>query len=212
MPDTESTDKGISLKLDRDDGAPKLSSEYQRFITDAEPMERVYLFTLCGYRVKFESVTDETANALGVKKDAMFKTYFKMKSAAIMNDAGAEYLYSSYSPLLSQLSSTSSMTTDELIRIWKGALHSTNEELLNTVNDGNPYDYDFYRHRAVMRFLTQQYVIGMKCRDGFTLDKLASSFMTITRNLAGVPEMSGLAAPKSESALDKIVNAAKKVI
>jgi hypothetical protein len=204
-PQEQQNPDGIKVSLDRDDMIQqKLAPEYQKFITDPEPMEKVFLFNLCGYRVKYETRLENVG--MNQMRPKQTKTYYIDKNARLMNETGALYLYNGFTPLLNQLSSTSNITNRELFDMWNGKIDSTNEALLDAVIDDNIYNYRLARHSDVIGFLCSLYQIGMKSRNGFTLTKLAESFMTIIR---GTQEQNP---QKKEGFIDKMGGAFKNLI
>jgi hypothetical protein len=187
-PQSIPADNGVSVKMD--DEGQRINADSQRFFTDAEPMEQVFLFTLCGYRFKYEKIKNESASLLAADGKDVYdqkKTYYIDASSRIMNEAGGLHLYESFLPIMNQLSTTSKMKDNELYHLWKEAIDTENDIMLDSVapENGDPYQYKVWMHVRVITFLCKCYVIGMKNRDGFTMTKLAESFMTIIK--AGQP-------------------------
>ena len=204
---TETT-QGISVNLDNDSSGAHITPDTQRYFTDAEPMERVFLFAFCGYRVKYFSRKNTAAEMLSGNAAPLeqIKEYYSDPASRMMNESGAIHLHTSFLPLIDKFASTSSISELELWRLWRWRIRAENRTLLRSVRNGDPYQYRLYFHRDVISILCSMYQIGMKGRNGFTMTKFAETFMTIFKGGMGLP-----LADQPKTLLDKLGDMANKL-
>lgn len=159
-----------------------LSIDFQKWITDAEPMRNAFYFALCGWIPVNEEVTYKFLNE--TRKELIPKIEV-LKDGRILNEAGATWLYYKLLPAISQLITTSKMTPMGIYRMWNARLLTiilTLSRLAYFRNENgviNPYQFKPERIHDLITTLDLSNT-SKKGEGGYTLNLLATSISTAT--------------------------------
>jgi hypothetical protein len=126
----EQTSRVSSIAPNQDirGNAKELGQEYQKHITDTDAMNIVFYMALSGWRKI--SIAEPTKTILSVKIENV-KTYFHIdRDSRIMDEEGANYLYSSVYPLISVLITTGIVDEQYIWTTWNGKIRSIGLSLL----------------------------------------------------------------------------------
>ena len=175
----------------------KIETEFQKYMTDADPITMMFYSALAGYRIIY--ITKRTY-VLGVEQKSVEEKIEIDSDARICNEKGANYVISNVKPLISPLVATSNLDAMEIYNLWKGKVQAVRIGLLNSYFlEDNPYELKLYRLSEITTMLISLYTITSKAKGGFTLTKLADSFIT------SVIQRQGGQVSHQESLKDKIV-------
>ena len=179
MQSNPNADTSISIS------APAIQSdtEFQRFITDINPLKLAFYSVFAGWQVINVPTTIEFKGQQ-IKQDNL--TYVR-GSFALMNESGADYLFGAVYPLISQLASTSQLDDAEIRHLWRGRLRLIAQALRdNYFLQNNTWEVKIEFIGDIIATLGSLYVITKKAGKGFTLKELAESFTTATIRKEGV--------------------------
>lgn len=192
-----------SGKIQIDTESNKISTEFQKFITDADYLRLAFYCAFSGWRLTY---ANETTNILGKKKTKTVQYYTIDDNARIMTEAGSNYVFSAVYPMISQTSSTSTLSQIQIYKLWRTKITSIRYALLDSVYvKGNPYKLDPSRIHDVTTSVLEMYIITNKAEKGFTLTRLAESFITTVIAKSGNSEI------KDQGALQKAIEGFKSV-
>lgn len=130
----------------------------------------------------------EKKQVLGVELQENKEIVIFDKNKAIMNEAGAIFVFNSILPLINKLASTSNINENEAYKLWFWQIfHISNAVLLDAYTQ-NKYEFKVEYIDYLTAFLCSFYVIGLKARQGFTLSKIADTFINIFKQEQAVKE------------------------
>ena len=201
------SDVGLEIDYPNDNDTPqaqqKMTPDIQRYLLDTEPLRLIFYQAFCGW---VETPDTQNIDMLGAKIQQTRKIYVVEKNARLLNEAGANYLYNSIKPLIDATTASSNLTRGQIYRLWHAKLLTISFSLLDSIMfEGNPYEIkNIERIADIISTLTAFSGITYKAKDGFTMSKLADTFIStfIQRTSGATPQA---------SLLDKIKGAIPKI-
>ncbi len=200
-------DVGLQIEYPNDNDTPqpqqKMTADIQRYLLDTEPLRLVFYQAFCGW---VEAPDTQDIDILGSKIQQTRKVYIIEKNARLMNEAGASYLYNSVKPLIDATTASSNLSKGQIYRLWHAKLLTISFSLLDSLMfEGNPYEIqNIERIADIISTLTAFSGITYKAKDGFTMSKLADTFISTF-----IQKASGTA--PQPSLLDKVKGAMPKI-
>jgi len=193
-------DGGINLKADA--SSNKLNDDLQRYILDTDPLHLAFYTAFCGWRLDTKI---DTENFLGSERQIVHKEYKIDDKSRIMNESGADYLYSSTLPLIIQTTETSNLSYKVIYKLWNGKIDRIAFALLESIYlEGNPYEIKQHRIADVVSVLASLSAITLKALEGFTLKQITETFISTYLQKQNIGEV------KTQGLLDKFKNAMQK--
>jgi len=171
----------VALSLDGD----KLSPEFQRFITDSNPLLNAFYAAFSGHR----HVTEISyKKGLGGKEKEVTKDKLLIDTSnRVMNEYGASKCFNTIAPLVSPLATTSNLTESQIYYAWHIKTFMLRLALLDSYFlEGNPYQLKINHLADITTSVKSLYFITSKAKGGFTLHELADSFITQEIRRTGV--------------------------
>jgi len=202
MPNTTpdlSFNDGLNLKADTTN---RLNDDLQRYILDTDTLHLAFYTAFCGWRL--DTRTD-TETFLGTERQIVHKEYKIDNKSRIMNEAGADYLYSSTLPLIIQTTTTSNLSYKVIFKLWSGKLDRITFALLESIYlENNPYEITQHRIADIISLLTSLSATTLKALEGFTLKQITETFISTYLQKQNIGEN------KQQGLLDKFKNVMQK--
>jgi len=194
------TAKGDGLNLKAD--ATKLNEDLQRYILNTDALHLAFYTAFCGWQLDTKA---DTETFLGSERQIIHKEYKIDQRSRIMNEAGADYLYSSTLPLIIQTTTTSNLSYKIIHKLWTGKLDRITFALLESIYlEKNPYEIKQHRIADIISMLSSLYATTLKALEGFTLKQITETFISTYLQKQNVGEA------KTQGLLDKFKNTLQK--
>jgi len=195
-----SADANTDLDINAEEN--KLNADLQRYILDTDALHLAFYQAFCGWRLNTKT---EIETFLGNERQTLHKEYEIDKRSRIMNESGADYLYSSTLPLIIQTTTTSNLSYKVIYKMWNGKLDRIAFALLESIYlEGNPYDIKQHRIADIISTLASLYATTLKALEGFTLRQITETFISTYLQKQNVNEA------KPQGLLDKFKNTLQK--
>ena len=138
--------------------------EFQRYITNANDFEKIFLKLFCGYR----ETQKEKENAISKE---YITTYYIDENARICNEACASYLYNEVYTLINHLTTTSNLSEKDITNIWHIKAKMISHNLAyNYFFENNTYEIrDYFYIPSIIQIILSFVPITKKALEGFTL-------------------------------------------
>jgi hypothetical protein len=184
--------------------------EYQKYLVDPNPLQIVFYCKFAGW----EKTTDTTdSTILGIKiKDESF-LFKPNKFTRMCNESGANYLFNSVYPLISQHVTTSFLDDHDIYNTYHGVLKAVRYRLLDSYfyvtcktcyhkehkgkdcycgcaskdfkPNKNPYDLNIDAIPDIMAYMASLYNITKKAKGGQFLKEVSETFLSTTLTKMG---------------------------
>lgn len=110
-----------------------------RFFSDTDPLAQIFKYKFCGHRKILTPIksSDEATKIFGADNTKQYIEEIRVDYyARIMNEAGANYLYTTVSPSISAVAQTGNLTGDQIYSVWDGIIESIKRHLLLSCAEG----------------------------------------------------------------------------
>lgn len=202
MPDDQPTQVIENQQFPGSSVQKSIGIDYQKYISDTEPLLNSFYAAFSGWRVWYKK---KMTHPFGIEKIVMVEQLTVDKDNRYMDEMGASWLYNSCIPLINHILTSGNLSDDEIRQLWDAKLTTIIMSIAKSVhNEKNPYHIKIDRGTDIITQLGILAGITRKAKDGWTLEKLSSTFNTIEmRRMGYAPE------EKKGNLLDRIINRGK---
>jgi len=190
------------LNLQADANTNKLNDDLQRYILDTDALHLAFYTAFCGWQLDTKA---DIETFLGSERQIIHKEYKIDTRSRVINEAGADYLYSSTLPLIIQTTTTSNLSYKLIYKLWSGKIDRIAFALLESIYlENNPYDIKQHRIADIISVLTSLSATTLKALEGFTLKQITETFISTYLQKQNTNES------KPQGILDKFKNTMQK--
>lgn len=174
-------------RINIDTEASELSPDYQKFISDENPIKESFYTTFCGHRYIIKPIK---TLIMGQEEVQYERELIIDEKSRVMNEACAEYIYGAIKPLISPVTQHSNLTPIQIYNLWRGKIRVIRHTLINSIYfDGNPYEIRQYRISDIITTIIENYAITANATGGFKLKEMRESFITsVIRRNSEIPQ------------------------
>ena len=199
---SETKPEGNTDRMSIDASAPKMDTEFQKFMSDPDPFRLIFLGSFAGVRIVYKVTI---SNVLG-KEIKTTESEVKIDDTArIMNETGADYLASKAMFLINPQATMSNVNDIQIYNAIRGTTRALRHDLFVCYYcKNNPYNMDVQRIASVTTSFTTLCLSLSKAKDGFALKQLSQSFITTEIRRSG-----GVEQQRQTGLVDRITNVFK---
>lgn len=158
-----------------------LTPDYQRWISDVNPLKNAFYFRLCGWRIVTK--TRKVKKAILGEKYESYEALEIDKVGRVMDENGGEHYYYDLYPMINQVLTSSKLKRSQIYKTWNAKILTLILELNRmafSLDGENHYHINPNRTTNAITFFCSLWNISFKAEDGFTTTHLADQITSAT--------------------------------